>query len=89
MASQRDAFYDPDHVFDQNMMFAFGLTAYDSEQYSIEDPTIGLLKPYYKSWGILNPDYDGTEFTPLRYHTCSREELRLDEVEELEQDLNT
>ena len=84
MASSRSAYYTPDNVFRKRFMFAFGLTAYDSEQESIEDPSIGVLKPYYKSWGILHPDEDTEELTPLRYHECSRSELRLDEIDGLD-----
>ena len=32
-------------------MYAFGLTAYDSYQESIEDPSFGVVKAYYESWG--------------------------------------
>ena len=31
---------------------AFGITSYDSNPEPIEDPSYGILKAYYKSWGI-------------------------------------
>ena len=46
-------------------MFAFGLTAWDWETESIEDPSIGLLKPYYKTW---NADSEAPSFEALDYH---------------------
>ena len=53
MVSQRDSFYSSDFTYSNGLAFAFGVTAYDSETESIEDPTIGVLKPYYKSWGLI------------------------------------
>ena len=52
MISARDSFYDASYVKDDNIMFAFGITKYDSNPLPIEDPTIGLLSAYYQSWGI-------------------------------------
>ncbi len=60
-------------------MFAFGMTAFDDETESIEDPTIGELKPYFKSWGLVDPEASDSHFQPLKYHTCTREELRLED----------
>ena len=37
-------------------MLAFALTAYDDETESIEDPDIGELKAYYKTWGYPTED---------------------------------
>ena len=68
MESHRESYYTTDHVFDGNMMFAFGLTAYDNEQEIIEDPSIGILRPYYISWGLSDIDSSDTDLTPLRYH---------------------
>ena len=31
MESHRESYYTTDYVFEGNMMFAFGLTAYDNE----------------------------------------------------------
>ena len=52
MVSQRNAYYETDFVYSNGLAFAFGLTQYDSDPESIEDPSIGVLRPYYKSWGI-------------------------------------
>ena len=54
MVSVRDSFYDTDFEFssDEGLMIAAGLTAYDDNQEPIEDPSYGLLKAYYKIWGL-------------------------------------
>lgn len=52
MVSQRDAFFDSDYIVRQNLQYAFGITSYDSNPEPIEDPSYGILKAYYKSWGI-------------------------------------
>ena len=51
MVSSVDAFFDSDYVYSGPLAFAFGITAYDSDPEPIEDPSYGLLKAYYKSWG--------------------------------------
>ena len=79
MMSSRDSFFTADHVVNEGLMFAFGMTGFDDITESIEDPTIGQLKPYYKSWGILDEEAVDSDFEPLRYHTCTREELRLED----------
>ena len=53
MVSSVDAFFDAEFVYSDHFMFAFGITAYDGNRESIEDPSIGLLKAYTKSWGIF------------------------------------
>ena len=57
-------------------MFAFGVTAYDSNPEPIEDPTIGVLKPYYKSWG-LDETIGGVDFELLPTRNCSEAELHI------------
>ena len=52
MVSQRDAYYEADKVYSNGLAFTFRLTQYDSETESIEDLSIGMLRPYHKSWGI-------------------------------------
>ena len=52
MYSARDSFFDSDFVYSEDLWYAFGVTAYDSNTESIEDPSIGTLRPYYKSWGL-------------------------------------
>ena len=56
------------------IMFAFGITAYDSNQEIIEDPTYGTLKAYYKTWGLGE---SGTNFEPLATSQCTRAQLGL------------
>ena len=53
MVSSKDAAFDTHEIFSENLMYSFGITAYDSNRESIEDPSIGVLKPYYKSWGLV------------------------------------
>ena len=52
MNSSRDSYFEDSYVFSDGLMFAFSLTAYDSEREPIEDPSIGTLKAYYKTWGL-------------------------------------
>ena len=52
MVSQRDAYFDDNYVYSKDLMYAFGITAYDGNSEPIEDPSYGVLKPYYKSWGL-------------------------------------
>ena len=52
MVSSVDAFFDSDYVYSGQLGFAYGLTAYDSNPEPIDDPSYGVLKAYYKSWGI-------------------------------------
>lgn len=56
-------------------MYAFGITAYDSNRESIEDPTIGVLKPYYKSWGLK--ETKGVDFEELPTRNCSEAEFHI------------
>ena len=52
MESSRDTYFGDDFIYSENMWFAFAITAYDSNQESIEDPSIGTVDAYYKTWGI-------------------------------------
>lgn len=58
-------------------MYAFGITSYDSNQESIEDPSIGVLKPYYKSWGIKGNG--GVDFEELPTRKCTEAEFHVNE----------
>lgn len=69
MVSSWDSFYKPSYVHTDNLMFAFGLTVYDSNPEPVEDPSIGVLKPYYKSWGIK--DTGGVDFEELPTRNCT------------------
>ena len=77
MVSQRDAFFDADYVPKQNLQYAFGVTAYDSNPEPIEDPRYGVLKAYYKSWGIKK-SVKGVDFEELPTRPCTYEELNLE-----------
>ncbi len=63
MISAMDSFFDADYVYSRNLFYAFGITAYDSNPESIDDPSYGELKPYYKSWGLVGGG--GVDFEPL------------------------
>ena len=52
MNSSRDSYFEDSYVFSEGLMFAFTITAYNSEREPIEDPSIGVLKAYYKTWGL-------------------------------------
>lgn len=56
MVSSRDAYFDSEFAYSENLWYAFGISAYDSEQDSIEDPSIGVLKAFSKTWGGLAGD---------------------------------
>jgi len=43
MLSAIDSNYDANFEYSENLNYAFGVTAYDSNPESIDDPTIGLL----------------------------------------------
>ena len=52
MVSSRDAFFDSDFLFSEGLWYSFGITAYDGNREPVEDPSYGVLKPYYKTWGF-------------------------------------
>ena len=76
MMSSLDSFFESDFVYSTDLAYAFGLTAYDFEQESIEDPSIGVLRPYYKTWGIKDDSGDiDWELLPTR--ECTEAELHI------------
>ena len=75
MISSRDSYFDPEYVFSENLMYSFGITAYDSNAEPIEDPSYGVLKPYYKSWGIK--EGGGVDFEELPIRNCTTQELHV------------
>ena len=75
MLSSIDSHYDANFEYSENLNYAFGVTAYDSNPESIDDPTIGLIKPYYKSWGIIPGG--GVHFEPLPTRPCTNAELHI------------
>ena len=74
MVSVREAYYDTDHEFteDDDLMIAFGITAYDSNQEPIEEAQYGLLKAYFKTWGGLYEGSSGVHFQELETKQCTR-----------------
>lgn len=82
MVSIMDSYFESDHTFKDTdgLMLAFGITAYDDNQESIEDPRYGRLKAYYKTWG-LDDSESGVTFTEIPSSYCTRAELGLPEVE--------
>ena len=76
MLSTRAAYFDDTFIFTNNLMFSIGLTAYDSNPESIEDPSIGVLKPYYKSWGLDN-QVSGVKWEEIHTRKCRLSEFSL------------
>ena len=76
MYSVVDAFYDADFVQSDNLAFAFGLTAYDSNPDPVEDPSIGVVNAYYKSWG-LDESIGGIKWELLPVRDCTEAELHI------------
>ena len=77
MVSTRDAYFTSDEEYSENLQYAFGVTAYDSNREAIEDPSIGVVKPYYKSWGI-KAGIGGIDFEELPTRDCTPEELHVE-----------
>ena len=75
MVSQKDAHFGPDYVFSEGLNYAFGITAYDSNREPIEDPSVGVLKAFYKSWGIK--EGGGVDFEELPTRNCTDAELHI------------
>ena len=76
LMSKRDTFFSSDFVYSDNIMFSFGVTEYDQNPDPIEDPSIGVLKPYYKNWG-LNNTLSGVEWVSLPTRDCTLAEMHL------------
>ena len=68
----REQFFDTDFVYSENLMYAFGLTAFDSYREPIEDPSIGVVKAYYESWSAKSVE---TRELPTR--DCTEAELHI------------
>ena len=75
MVSSKDAAFDTYEIFTEGLMYSFGITAYDSNREPIEDPTIGVLKPYYKSWGLMGSS--GVHFEELPTRECTEAEFHI------------
>lgn len=78
MVSSRDAFFDTDFVYSENLWYAFGITAYDSNRESIEDPSIGVIKAVSKTWGGLDGhDEQSVHFEEIPVRDCTEGELHI------------
>ena len=80
LSTVNQSVYDPDYIFkgSDGLNFAIGITAYDQEEESIIDPSIGELVVNAFEWG---PQEDGSwvsGITRLGTHSCSKEELGLE-----------
>ena len=72
MFSSRDAFFDADYVFTKDtLQYSFGLSAYDDNIEPIEDPSYGILKASYKTWGLGFDEF----FQEIPTRECSEAEL--------------
>ena len=79
MISSRDSFFTSDFVYTNHLSYAFGITAYDSNREPIEDASYGVVKPYYKSWGI-KAGIGGVDWEELPTRTCSQAELHVNDA---------
>ena len=76
MVSTVDSFFDTDYVFNNGLMFAFAITIYDNNPYPIEDPTYGVVTPFYKTWGI-DKDNSGVKFERVPTRNCTEAEVHV------------
>lgn len=63
-------------------MLAFGLSAYDDNREPIEDPSIGVVNSYYKSWST---EYAGVRWTPITTRDCTKAELHIRNETDIEE----
>lgn len=79
MVSKRDSFFETDFEFrtEDGLQIAFGITSYDDNYDTTEDPDYGDLKAYYKTWGY--EDAPGEVFTEIESNQCTNEQLGIDE----------
>ena len=75
MFSVTDSFFDTDEIYSRGLSYAFGISAYDSNPDPIEDPSYGVLLPYYKTWGIVAGG--GAHFEPLPLRECTEAEFHI------------
>ena len=78
MQSSRDAHFDTDFVYSENLWYAFGITAYDDVREPIDDPSYGELKAFTKTWGgIEGDDVYGVNYRELAVRNCTEAELHV------------
>ena len=76
MVSKKDAHFDNEYVYSDNLMFSFGLTHYDSNPEPVDDPSYGNIVPYYKSWGI-DSSVKGVKWEKLETRPCTLSEFHV------------
>ena len=78
MVSTKYAYFEDDFVYSEDLWYAFGITSYDNDRNPVEDPTIGVLKAFSKSWGgIDGSDEHGVKWTELSVRECTEAELHI------------
>ena len=70
--SSKDSHFNSSYEFDGGLQVAFAVSAYDAERESIEDPSIGVMKPFFKMWGF---DGGSTKFKEIPTRPCTEDEL--------------
>ena len=70
--NSKEYHFDSSYEFNDGLQIAFAVSAYDSEQGPIEDPSIGVMKPFFKMWGF---DGGSTKFKEIPTRNCTEEEL--------------
>ena len=76
--SIKDSYYSMEDVFPDdiddleydNFKIAFGITAYDGNEESIEDERYGRIYARFETWGL-----GGEQFQEINTHPCTDEEL--------------
>ena len=77
MQEIHEQYYDSREEFTSEDKFwiAAGIISYgDSDKQQIEDPEIGVLKFYHKSWGVHDDD-DKISFKELNTEMCRKEDF--------------
>ena len=78
MVSTKELFYTDLEVKSEEYNFnvAFGVTYYDGSSEVIEDPEIGVMKAYYRSYG---PGIQGIQMEEIPTRLCNLTDFGLDE----------
>ena len=79
----QDSYFSADDIFstdNDGLQFAFGITSFDSNTESIEDPDYGHLSASYLTWGLSEEFGIQHEEIPIR--NCTPGELGLGAKEE-------
>ena len=85
-SSVKDSYYTEDNIFPDdvenmqynNFQLAFGITAYDGDSESVEDPRFGRLLARYDTWGLGHEN----RYQNIPIHSCTDQELGLLENKE-------